>query len=94
MGIVMANDPKSEAGIEYHTPSRSQNSGNTYAIGNSRISWRDSERKIDTFTLPMHWKKFVMTACEPTTKNTSMSSRMPRADSVSSVSSVVKIRAI
>ena len=38
MGIVMANDPKSLAGIEYHTPSRSQNMGNTYAIGNSRNS--------------------------------------------------------
>ena len=62
IGIVIANEPKSEAGIEYHTPSRSQNNGNTYAIGSSRKSWRDNDRKIETFTLPMHWKKFVITA--------------------------------
>ena len=64
----MANEPKSLAGIEYQTPSRSHNRGNTYAIGNNRINWRDSDRKIDTFTLPMLWKKWVIVACEPTTK--------------------------
>ena len=94
MGIVIANEPKSEAGIEYHTPSRFQNNGKIYAIGNKRKSCRDSERKIETFTLPMHWKKFVITACEPTTKNTSMSILIPVADRSISVGSVVKMRAI
>jgi hypothetical protein len=35
MGIVIKNDAISLAGIEYHTPSNCQNSGNTKAIGNS-----------------------------------------------------------
>ena len=94
MGIVIANDRKSLAGIEYHTPSNSQNRGNTYAIGNRRNSWRDSDRNIDTFTFPILWKKWVIVACDPTTKNTSISSFMPRADSSISVSSVVNMRAI
>ena len=75
--MVIANDPKSLDGIEYHTPSSPQNTGKMYAMGNKRNSWRDSDRKIDTFTLPMLWKKWVIAACEPTTKNTSMSSLMP-----------------
>ena len=94
MGIVIANDPKSLAGIAYHTPSRFHNKGNTYAIGNNRKSCRESERKMLTFTFPMHWKKLVMVACEPTTKNTSISSLMPFAARSSNVASVVKIRAI
>ena len=94
MGIVIANDPKSEAGIEYHTPSRSHNKGKTYAMGNNRNSCLDSERKMETFTLPILWKKCVITACEPTTKNTSISSLMPRADKSISVASLVKMRAI
>ena len=58
----MANEPKSDAGIEYHTPSRSQKYGNTYAIGNNRNSCRDRERKMLIFTFPIHWKKFVIVA--------------------------------
>ena len=38
IGIVMANDPKSLAGIEYHTPSSPKNNGKTYAMGNNRKS--------------------------------------------------------
>ena len=94
MGIVMANEPKSLAGIEYQTPSKPQNMGNTKAIGSNRKICRDRERKIETFTLPILWKKLVMTACEPTTKNTSISSLIPLADRLSSVGSVVKILAI
>jgi hypothetical protein len=62
MGIVIAKDMKSEAGIEYHTPSSPQNSGNTYAMGSRNISCLDNERKMEILTLPIHWKKLVITA--------------------------------
>ena len=58
----MANDPKSLKGMEYHTPSRSQNRGRMYASGNNMNNCLESDRKMDIFTFPMHWKKLVMTA--------------------------------
>ena len=94
MGIVIENEPKSLAGMEYHTPSSPQNDGNIYAMGSNRNSCLDNDRKMLIFTLPMHWKKLVMIACEPTTKNTIMSILIPWAAISSSTGSVVKIRAI
>ena len=89
----MMNERKSLTGMEYHTPSSPHHKGRARASGRSRMSCRVSDRKMLMRTLPMHWKKLVMTACDATTTKTSMLSRIPRADIWMRVGSVVKMRA-
>ena len=58
---VTSEDMKSEAGSEAHTPLSPKNNGKTTSSGNRNSSWRDMDRKMLMRTLPMHWKKLVIT---------------------------------
>ena len=52
---------KSEMGMAYHTPPMPQNRGSTPMSGNRKSICRDSERKMLIFTMPIHWKRLVVT---------------------------------
>ena len=60
---------KSEAAMLAHTPSMPKNSGNINRNGIRKISWRVSDKNIDSFGLPIDWKKLVITICMPTIGN-------------------------
>ena len=51
----------SDIGIDIHTPVIPKNRGNTPNSGTRKSNWRESERKMLIFALPMLWKKLVTT---------------------------------
>ena len=51
----------SDIGIAIHTPVMPKNSGNMPNSGTRKSNWRESERKMLIFALPMLWKKLVTT---------------------------------
>ena len=54
------------SGMLHSMPSMPQNRGSTMSGGSRNISWRDSERNMLTFALPMLWKKLVPKNYVPT----------------------------
>lgn len=51
----------SAVGSEIHTPSSPMKRGRTISSGSRKSIWRDNDRKMLIFALPMLWKKFVIT---------------------------------
>lgn len=57
---------KSDTGKHIHTPSAPKNIGRKYRRGIRNRICLDSERIMDLWTIPRHWKKLVDTIWKPT----------------------------
>ena len=57
---------ESDNGKHTQTPLASIQSGSRYSAGTRQRSWRESDRNIDFFTIPRHWKRLVPTIWKPT----------------------------
>jgi len=93
MTAAMTAAEKSEIGIQYHTPSMSHSSGRSPRSGMRMSNCLERERKMLIFTLPMHWKKLVMTIWKPMTGKQSIMMRIALMPISISVLSVVNILA-
>ena len=82
----------SESGRLAHTPSMPKKPGRMSKEGMRKMSWRESERKIDTLALPIDWKKLDITICPPIRGNAMQDMRNPLDAKSMSVASVVKRR--
>ena len=58
---AMIDAAASLTGMAAHTPFKPKNKGRMASMGSRMISCRLRERKMLTFTLPIHWKKLVTT---------------------------------
>ena len=84
---------KSEIGILYQTPSISQSNGSSPKSGRRMSNCLDRERKMLIFTLPMHWKKLVMTIWKPMIGKQHITMRIALMPNSISALSVVNILA-
>ena len=57
---------KSDTGKHIHTPSAPKHNGRKYRRGIRNRICLDSERIMDLWTIPRHWKKLVDTIRKPT----------------------------
>lgn len=86
--VIKANP--SETGILIHTPFTPYKGGNKSIPGSKYTNWRESDRKILIFAIPMLWKKLDITICAPTNGNISVHMRRP--DDAISISSSLSVK--
>ena len=82
---------RSAQGIAHHAPSSPKTGGKRMMKGIRKMIWRESARKMETFALPMDWKKLEVTTWNPTMNTIPQHIRIARA--VSRITSWLSVKA-
>ena len=90
--IVTKNAMTSDNGALAHTPLMPYMPGRMSSDGMRNMSWRESDRNIDTLALPIDWKKLEITICPPMRQKAVQVMRRPLDARSIRVASVVKSR--